>query len=226
MLEERLHPVDIIKYINENFTTRLQGSMKDSFIQSMMKPELLKPQRYISYFPTKTFYIKESFVSTGSEITFKWDLLFDKESLNSSLVIDNNKSNLLKIHKDIVKLYRITAACILIQGDFVYNNKIYSNNKIVYIPESFNNLNYKFINLDESNQMVTIKPSVNSKVTLIQHVEFVPVRKNMFCMKSQPRDMQINDLLYKFKALMITDYNAEDLVPKIRRKFKAKKLND
>lgn len=213
MLLKREHPLDIIKYIRDNYTDVLKARLSDQFIFSMLNPERLKPKRYISYFPTRVFYIKKSInVNKDNDFLFQFDLLFDKGSKNASVYIDKKADNLMNIHEDIVKMYRITASCLLVKGEFIMNNKIYSDKKITYIPDSLNNMNYKFINSDENKQDVKFKTISPCLITIIQHIEFVPMAKNLSCGRTQTREVKIYEKLFEYKSFIITDYNVENVI--------------
>lgn len=216
MLFERNHPDDINKYINDNYNL-ITRNAKPDFIDSLLNPENLKPKRYGSFTYTKTFFHIKKF-KLDSYVTIYPDLLFDETSEYSIIELQNGNIKTMNIHKDIVEMYRITSCGIFVEGEFQKDSQYYQNKKIVYIPYSIENLNFKKINSVNSNQNVILKLN-NNNVTIIQHVEFIPSNKNAFISKKGIGSFKIEDEILKYKSFIITDYDLENFTKKIYEEY-------
>lgn len=210
MLKKRYHKIDIINYIKENYY-EIVKNRKIDFLISMFYPERLKPRRYYSLIPTKVFHKSETINVNKCELTVKYDLLFEHGNENGSILIDNKSINNLSVHPNIIKMYRITAFGIYINNEFTMNNIYYEGNKkIVYIPYNENNLNFKFINSTDNKQNIILNIlNDNTKVKFIAHIEYIPLKNEMFNTRKFSREMNIFEDVIKYKSLMITDYNVE-----------------
>lgn len=216
MLFERHHPDDVIDYIAKNYHF-ITKNMKEEFITSLLNPENLKPKRYGSFAYTKTFFrIKK--IKLDSLVKIYPDQLFDESSNQSIIKVNNDFINTMKIHENIIQMYRITSCGIFIEGEFEQNNEYFSDKKIVYIPYSIDDLNFKVINSQDSRQNIELKLN-NNIVTIIQHVEFIPTDKNMFKCKKGISNFKIEDEIIKYKSFIITEYDLEQFAKKIYEKY-------
>ena len=209
MLIQRDHPADIIQYIKDNYDS-LVNNQEEEFFKAILYPENLKPRRYISYFPTKIFFLDRLIeVKQSDTFKFKVNSLFEKSSNEKSVVVADKNNDIMSIHDDIVKIYRITAACLLVKGSFMYEGEHYYNKKIIYIPDQSNSMDFRPINWTNNLQTFVIIPLSDTKIDIIQHIEYVPIDNSLSCGKTQFVDINLYDNIVKYKKYMITDYNVE-----------------
>ena len=209
MLINRFHPADIIEYIKTNIDNLVEIN-PNKFINSLLNPELLKPVRFISYFPTSLFFLnKEIIIPSNTILNFQFDQLYDLSSKLSSLKLNNTPNYDLNIHENIAKMYRITACGLYINDEFIHNGNTQTYKKIIYLPLNINHLNYKLINETNYHQDITLKIINKSTIKIIQHIEFVPYNNDTFCSKKQTKELDIFEKIIQYKSSMITDYNAK-----------------
>jgi hypothetical protein len=207
MLFEREHPLTIISFIKNNY----EGITKDEneeFLKSLLNPELLKPMRYPGMIPTKTFFIDKDYnVAAGTNLKIYLDCIFTYNYPKSNLLVNDKYIYSNSVESDGIKMYRITAACILTHGDFKLDGKVYSNQKIIYVPDSEQWMDFKFVNSDKSNYEIVLDTISQVKLTIIQHVEFIPVNKLSFKTKAAKYLNTLFDEKFKYKKLIITNYD-------------------
>lgn len=209
MLFEREHPMDIVEFVKENYY-KLVRNDDDEFINSMLNPENLKPIRYPGLVPTKTFYFKKIMdFDNDLKLNFFMDSIFSAKSVKTNLRVNDVYSRECVIDNDLIKMYRVTAACLLIQGDFVMENSNLSDKKIVYIPDNEDWLQFKFFNEWKSRYEVELKTVGKVRITFIQHVEFIPVSKNIFRTKTANYKSTLFDEKMKYKNNIITSYDVQ-----------------
>jgi hypothetical protein len=209
MLKERFHIIDIIDYIKNNYYDIVKHN-KEEFLISVLNPEFLKPRRFFTLFPTKLFFqTHESFFPESTYI-IKFDLLFGIDQPNSSIIDINNNFDLdiFKVHESIVKMFRITAFGVYIDGDIKIKDKFYSGKKkIVYLPNENSDLNFRFLNDFNSNQSLEFTVLNNStKISLIQHIEFIPQDINMFKCHSNNKQFNLSETSNIAQRFLLSDY--------------------
>jgi hypothetical protein len=223
MLFERYHYLDITEYIVKNYRTLLKRRVEDGFLESMMNPEKLRPRRYISYMPTKVFYDVLTFRASKGSLRVIQDVIFDQDSEWCDIYNGGKKVKGFHFHNKIIKMYRVTSCGVYIRGRFKMDENYYENQKIIYVPESLDELNMKFIGDTGKGSELDVELIDNCEVCVVKHIEFVPWNKNMFNMKKQTRDMNLMDKLFKFKKSYITRIDAGGNIFEIGKKFEGER---
>lgn len=213
MLFERYHPKDIMKYIGDNYKSLTKDYNAD-FNDSLMNPENEKVQRYNNTLniPTMRFLNKDSFVLNGI-LEFYPQYLFNDN--NTSIFIDNKPYYGLNTKKKNIRLYRITACSIIVEGDIYYESELYENKKILFTPSHFD---YRFMNMfDKSEVPVTFK-SKDAVVTIFQHVEYIPMKKCANC-KLSKQQIKVHQDILKNKLFEITEYDPSKFISKVEKEY-------
>ena len=214
MLIDRYHPKDIVMFIKDNYKILTKNYLED-FNSSLKEPENEKPQRYENSINIGTMrYINKHTFTLEGMLQFYPQFVYNETGKTNTFI--NNKAYFgMNMKKRNIKLYRITACSIIVEGDLYYDSNLYENKKILYTPQSFD---YKYINSFNDNEIPLEFYSKHSIITIYQHIEYVPQKKCSNC-KLTRQQIKIHDDLLKNKQFEITDYDTTKFVSKVQKEY-------
>lgn len=213
MLFERYHPRDIMSYIHDNYKTLTKDHTKE-FNESIIEPENGMVQRYdnMTNVGTMRYLIKKTFDLKG-KLEFYPQFIFNSDK--TSLFIDNVPNFTLNLKNKNIRLYRITACSVLIEGGLTYEQQYYENKKIVYYPRNFD---YRYMNLFDNNELPIQFESKGCIVSIYQHVEYIPIKKCANC-KLNKEQIKLHDDILKNKVFEITNYDVDKFISKVQKEY-------